>query len=59
VVSILTDRSIPADEINLSESEEGLTASLNLSATTDSELADRDVQQQRSRRLIALAKKPR
>ena len=57
VVSILTDRAMPVDAIQLAEAESQLQAALEQVARSDSELEDKRRAQQRARRLRDLARK--
>jgi F-type H+-transporting ATPase subunit epsilon len=57
VVSVLTNRAIPADEVDPSEAEELLKDALALAATNDAEIASRERNQQRARRMLAMAKR--
>lgn len=56
VVSLLTNRSMPTGEINIGEAEELLEKTSRQVPTSDAEFAAKDRDQQRSRRMIALAK---
>jgi len=57
VVSVLTNRAIPADEVDPSEADQLLKDSLAQVATSDAEIAIRDRNQQRARRMLSMAKR--
>ncbi len=56
VVSILTNRSMTAEEIDRTQAEEQLTAASARTPTTEAELAAKERDQQRARRMLAMAK---
>ncbi len=55
VVSILTNRSMTADEIDPAGAEEQLTTASARVPTTDAEFAAKERDQQRARRMLAMA----
>jgi len=57
VVSILTGRSIPADQIDVEEAQKQLAQTLERRATSEAELAAKHRDLERARRLLALANK--
>jgi F-type H+-transporting ATPase subunit epsilon len=59
VVSLLTDRAIPATEVDASNAAEQLVSARSLKPTTEQAFAEKDRELQRARRLVALAKRSR
>ncbi len=56
VVSLLTNQTIPADEISRAEAEKQLTQALASRPKNMAELEQKDRDQQRARRMIAIAR---
>jgi F-type H+-transporting ATPase subunit epsilon len=56
VISLLTNRAIPAEEIKSSEADELLQKAINSKPQTELEFANRDRNQYRARRMQAMAK---
>lgn len=59
VVSVLTNRSMTVDDIDVEAASEQLTEAIARKVSTDDEFAVRDRDIDRARRMVALAKKPR
>lgn len=59
VVSLLTNRAMPAGEVDSSNAEEQLTEVKGRKPTSDDEFVEKDRDLERARRLVALAKKAR
>ena len=57
VVTLLTNRSVPASEIDVQQAEQLLEDSSKQVATTDVEFANRERDQQRARRMLSMAGK--
>ena len=57
VVSILTNRSMPVDEINPGEAEELLKSSSERSAASDVDFSSKSRDQERARQMLALSRR--
>ncbi|MGH7127722.1 MAG: FoF1 ATP synthase subunit delta/epsilon [Planctomycetaceae bacterium] len=57
VVSLLTDRAVPAEKIDAQEARGRLDAVRGRVATTDAEIAAKDREQTRARQMLAVARK--
>lgn len=59
VVTLLTNRAIPAAQVTAQSAEAALTAAIALKPASELEFATKDKAIQRARQMVALAKKPR
>lgn len=59
VVTLLTNRAIPAAQVTAQSAEAALTAAIALKPASELEFAAKDKAIQRARQMVALAKKPR
>lgn len=57
VISLLTNRAIPAADVDAREAEELLQQALASKPRTETEIANRERDQQRARRMIAMSKR--
>lgn len=55
IVTLLTDQAIPVKDLSVAESENQLAAALSRPAKTDEEVAAKFAEQQRARKMLALA----
>ncbi len=59
VVTLLTDRAVPVDQLSVAAAEAEMTAARNRKAKSDAELDLKEAALRRARRLLAVARKSR